>query len=142
MDPSYDDLFTAAGMAGMHVVYYQEKGGVPRFKDFEPGDTDIYANYSILYESKCQVCDFTWLAAREYSKMPLFLEGQNQKDSEALKLLCSNSYYGDAPRHGGCAGSTMTTIPLKIVKAWRKAPNSLELQEEVELAQMSLQEDE
>ena len=77
--------------------------GVPRYGEFSPRMLGVYDMYALLAEIECQMCH------------------------NSLERLIKGFSYGDPPRHGGCAGETMTSDTVAI----RVAATTLSVGDEV-----------
>lgn len=66
MHVDYPDL-----MQGVEPDWYMAQGAVPRYCAFKPHTCNVYADYSILMEIRCQSCGKKFLIGEEYTKSDL-----------------------------------------------------------------------
>jgi len=64
MLPSYDDVLSRIEEA---PTWFTEKG-YPRYGDFKPAETNIYARYGVLFEIGCQGCTDTIKVGVDFDK--------------------------------------------------------------------------
>lgn len=94
-----------------------DENAVPRYCDFAPDQaSNIYARQVVLMEIACQSCDKRFLVCMSDDNMTL-VRGQ-MTTFEAIEK--DAIHYGDPPNTDCCVGTTMNSIPLRIVEAWSK----------------------
>lgn len=119
-----------------------DEHAVPRYCDFHPDQTaNIYANEVVLLLIACQDCGHEFpvcmsqsrgeMAMRAYNilvekhmRKPTDEEfsGQMERWSLASQIETDTIHYGDPPNAcppSCCAGSTMNSIPLRVLQYWR-----------------------
>jgi hypothetical protein len=122
MHPAYDDITSRIGEAPIWWLR-----GVPRYKQFEPHDADIYASEAILLNVACQSCGQTFLVCQDDSRAPGSIVVDEEIAFEALA--------GDPPHHfdhsptsptigktdrNSCHGVVMGFEWLEIVEVWQR----------------------
>lgn len=92
-----------------------DEHGVPRYCDHHPDEVaNIYARQVAFVEIACQNCGARYLVAFS-SDYPAVYGGKSVRD-----LIESDEiHYGDPPNGGCCrAGSSMNSVPLRVVEFW------------------------
>lgn len=109
MHPSYADI--RERIADQPQWYDQH--GVPRYCTFAPQHcSDIYAPEVALLEIECQACGQRFIVEALRPRIP-----GASKLSEIVACGDSPSY-GDPPRHGNCAGETMSAWTIRVIELW------------------------
>lgn len=129
----YFDIRDMAKVAGKSEPLWHDANGVPRYAPFTPGMQGVYASLEALFEVKCQSCGRTFLCADEWSHVTIIRQpnwknlvkwddtGHNPRPTEEPTNESTGWIsWGDAPWHGQCSGSTMTTCIIRIVEYWEK----------------------
>jgi hypothetical protein len=103
--------------------------GVPRYGEFSPRMLGVYDMYALLAEIECQMCHETFLIGEGAPRhdFSALAHGGGAVTSNSLERLIKGFSYGDPPRHGGCAGETMTSDTVAI----RVAATTLSVGDEV-----------
>ena len=140
MYPLYKDILRLAHAAGQEPQWW-DQNGTPRFDEFAPDQQGVYDNFALLVEIECQSCAQRFLVAGGWTRYDLWANSHGSGPAEnTLEDLADRFHYGDAPHHdyvsknytGGCAGTTMNSIPRRIVEAWERKKFDWERREDLE----------
>lgn len=98
-------------------VKWWDENAVPRYCEFHPDQaSNIYARQAVLMEIACQSCDKRFLVCMTTDNMTLVREYPTlfqEIEDDAI-------HYGDPPNTDCCVGTTMNSVPIRIVEAWSK----------------------
>jgi hypothetical protein len=111
MNNPYQDIRNKLG----YPIWWDEHA-VPRYCAFTPEEfADIYAREGCLLEIACQNCGRRFKVAMSSSVF-------DQLDL-SLRVKYNTIHYGDPPNVGCCAaGPTMNSVPLRVLRFYRREP--------------------
>jgi hypothetical protein len=114
MHNSYKDITSRIS----EPPWWWDECAVPRYCVFTPDEAaNIYADQVVLLEIHCQQCDYKYLVCMSFDSMQQYrIKLENPMTVEQVKQL----HYGDPPNYSCCAGSTMNSVPVKVVEFWAK----------------------
>lgn len=114
MYPSYSDIRSRLG-----EPLWNDANGVPRYDEFEPRMLGVYDKFATLFLVQCQSCGQTFpcgMGGRDW-----YWNGSTMKECASINdFLRDFVSWGDAPRHGGCAGETMSSSVVKLLSVWER----------------------
>lgn len=114
MYPIYKDIRERLGTPKWH-----DRHGVPRYSDFTPDEcAEIYCDWAVLMEVKCQACDEVFLCGNACRRHDFDRNNVVIIDDPEVALLRLFGW-GDAPWHDQCSGTTMST-DYRIIGFWHK----------------------
>ena len=106
MHAQYDDILSRIKEAPK----WWDMNGVPRFDDFHPTlCPDIYTDYVGLFLIQCEGCHQRFR-----------VEMHSSVFNDKMWKPPAKWHYGDAPRHGGCAGETMNCDEIAVLEFWHR----------------------
>lgn len=92
---------------------WYDMNGAPRYDDPRPSLSPyVYADKIAFILVKCQECE------REFTVEVSWTELKPDSGKPMNAIITSYLQYGDPPRHGGCVGETMNSIPIKVLQFW------------------------
>jgi hypothetical protein len=145
MYPLYKDIREKLG-----TPKWIDKHGVPRYSEATPKEgKEIYNNWVLLMEVKCQACQKTFLCCESINWVNINIRQIKNSlpmiDDTVENVLHEIFGWGDAPWHDAdgneagfesqCAGTTMSTNCIAI-GLWKKANHPSDAWLEVEIPEM------
>lgn len=114
MNPDYSDIVSKAG-----APLWWDEAGVPRYVPFHPKECGVYASHVALMTVHCQCCrkPFTVASSANIGNTSRYAYYPNKEATDPWDQVGA-FHYQDPPRHNGCTGDSMNTIPVEIHQFW------------------------
>jgi hypothetical protein len=112
MKSSYDDIISRI----TEPPRWFDENGVPRYCEFAPELSNIYAFECALLEIACQGCDKRFSVAVSLDN-DAYLRSQTLLIREVVERTIE---YGDPPNTECCSGTTMMSEVIRVLEFWRK----------------------
>lgn len=95
--------------------------GYPRYCEFTPQETGIYAKFALLVEIQCQSCHKSFMVGEGYTRENQLALQTNDAEhffNDLNKIIKYYHYhYGNPPSHD-CVGDTMNCDDIRFVEVW------------------------
>jgi hypothetical protein len=114
--PSYDDIRSRIN----EEPTWFDAHGVPRYGDFTPGVLGVYDEFALLVEIACQSCGMRMRIGDGTPRIAISAIIAGTMEPSTVASFVESWAFGDPPRHGGCAGETMSCDEIGIIEAWTK----------------------
>jgi hypothetical protein len=114
MWPLYEDIIERAG----EPDWWTEKG-VPRYGEFKPGITGVYAEAVALCEVDCQGCERVFRVAFDWRRFDVTAGKVVEREEPTGP---DDWWMGDPPNPPShqCAGATMCSETVAVLEHWRR----------------------
>lgn len=123
MHHDYNDIISRISIPPL----WWDEYAVPRFDDFKPGrNACIYADEIVFLHIQCQGCGHDFRVCMSSSKMSRLnlakcTDGEIvYRPSMAEAVAHGDIHYGDPPNYCCAAGSTMNSIPRRVLEFWER----------------------